>query len=123
MLPYLGIVLMLRKKTRKQGLALALWWSTVPLLVLGATIVHRMETGLLTKQHMLDSGGAWGLAALYHAVMLGAAIKTYYSMPREPGDQRKLADGLATAGVLLLLLLLAGVDIPSMMSSLVRLRE
>ena len=124
MLPYLGIVFMLRKKTRKQGLALALWWSAIPLLVLGGTIVDGMENGLeFAKQEILDSGGAWGLAALYHAVMLGAAIKTYYSMPREPGDGRKLAEGLAGAVLFLLPVFMAGVDVPGMMSSLARLRE
>jgi len=127
MLPYLVIVFMLREKTRKRGLALTLWWSAIPvvigLLVLGGTIVDGMEHGLeRAKQEILDFGAAWGLAALFHAVMLGAAIKTYYSMPREAGDQRKLAEGLVGAALFFVLLFMAGADISRMMS-LARLRE
>lgn len=122
-LPYLGILFRLREKTRKQGLALALWWSAIPvvigLLVLGGTVVDVMEKGREGRNlgELLSVGGFWGLVALFHAVMFGAAIKTYYSIPREPGDWRKLADGLAGAVLLFIPLVVAAVAIPSMIRS------
>ncbi len=112
-LPCLFIFLRLRGKTAKaikEGLALAIPMGCVQFVVAEVALK-------LARQESNVSWWIQGCLTLLVAaqpLMVAAAIRTYYSMPRERGDWRKL---LGPGGYGLTLLLLVGATVPSFVQS------
>ncbi|MGA8313319.1 MAG: hypothetical protein WB755_25065 [Terriglobales bacterium] len=98
-LPLLLIVLYLRSNTPKKGLALSVAMGlTLFLLFYSLFSIERDWESALWIQ------GSLVLAALSQLILAGAAIRTYYSLPKEPRDLHKLLWSLAYGFVLFCLL-------------------
>jgi hypothetical protein len=98
-LPLLLIVLYLRSNTPKKGLAISVAMGLTLFLVFYSlfSIERDWESALWIQ-------GSLVLAALSQLILAGAAIRTYYSLPKEPRDLHKLLWSLAYGFVLFCLL-------------------
>lgn len=94
-LPLLLIVLYLRSNTPKKGLALSVAMGlTLSLVFYSLFSIERDWESALWIQ------GSLVLAALSQLILAGAAIRTYYALPKEPRDLHKLLWSLAYGFVL-----------------------
>ncbi len=91
---YLLILWCLYGKSIKWGLALAIGTA---LLGLPPALIAKFPELLEGRIKSGPALGVLGVYALTQAVVVWAAIKTYYTMDREPGDKRTLALGIAAA--------------------------
>ncbi len=118
---YLGILVGLRKKTRKSGLAWAVGMGSVglafPLLAARVLTTEEISAWLGGPQGTRPWVGI-SVRALMHLALLATAIKAYYTLGREAGDWKKLAAGVLGPAIFVLILLSS----PAMSDPIVRTR-
>ncbi len=99
--PYLLTLSLLRRKTLRKGLALALGTSAVVLVALALLGLYLIDRGEVGTSLLWPS-----ISALVQAGLLLAAVKTYRALPHEPGRGRTRWIWFLAPGAYMLLLLL-----------------
>jgi len=87
---YLLILWCLRGKRTKMGLALAIGTGSLGLILPVAEFLSSEALPPLVLSGL-------GIYAVAQSVVIASAIKTYYTMNREPSDKRTLGLGVAAA--------------------------